>query len=316
MKVYSNFSPSPGGCGFRTALTLGTFDGVHIGHRHILDRVSARAEQDGIASAIVTFDRHPSAVLRENKGPGLLTTLEEKLDIFEKSGIDYTFIIRFTEETSRIPAETFIRSYLSGCFGMRYFIVGYDHRFGHGRAVSGENLRKYGQELGFELEIVGPVKWKGRIVNSSTIRSLIREGDVRSASALLGYEYSLRGTVVHGAGLGKKIGIPTANILTGSPEKIIPAQGVYAGWMEVEQNRFPAVISVGPRPTVDNPEEAIEVHLPGFSEDLYDKRIRVGFIHRLRDIIRFDTTEALVRQIRMDIEESSQFTVHNQKKKE
>ncbi|MHB9031330.1 MAG: bifunctional riboflavin kinase/FAD synthetase [Candidatus Latescibacterota bacterium] len=309
MKVYSNFTPSAGECGFRTALTLGTFDGVHIGHRRILERVDARAKQDGITSAVVTFDRHPSAVLHENKSPGLLTTLEEKLDIFEKSGIDYTFIIRFTEETSRIPAAAFIHDYLSGCFGMRYFIVGYDHSFGRGRAVSSENLREYGLKLGFELEVMGPVTWKGRVVNSSAIRSLIREGDVQGASALLGYEYSFLGLVVHGSGLGKSFGIPTAKILSASPEKIIPAKGVYAGWAEIEGNHFRGVISIGPRPTFDNEEEAIEIHLPGFSGDLYDKHIRVGFIHRLRDIVRFDSPEALVKQIQKDIEESKQFTV-------
>jgi riboflavin kinase/FMN adenylyltransferase len=309
MKVYKNFTPATGSCGFRTALTLGTFDGVHIGHRQIIDRVHARAQQDGIASAIITFDRHPSAVLRLNSSPGLLTTLEEKLEIFEKSGINYTFVIPFTEETSRIPADGFIRDYLCGCFGMRYFIVGYDHRFGHGRTVSGEELREYGRTLGFELEVMGPVVWNGRVVNSSTIRSLIRGGDVRSASELLGYEYSLEGTVVHASGLGKTFGIPTANIPIDRPEKIIPANGVYTGWAEIEHLRLPGVISIGPRPTFHNAEEAIEVHIPGFTGDLYDKKLRVGFIRRLRDIIGFDSREDLVKQIRKDIEDLNQFTV-------
>jgi len=239
--------------------------------------------------------------------PGLLSTIDEKLDIFENMGIDRTFIIRFTEETASITAEDFIRNYLSDCFGMRYFIVGYDHRFGRDRGISPEELRMYGEKLGFDVEIMGPVSLNGFVVKSSTIRSLVRGGDVRNVSALLGNDYSIQGTVLHGAGDGKSIGIPTANLLPENADKIIPANGVYAGWAECEGVVRPGVISVGPRPTFNKPGESIEIHIPGYSGDLYGKRMRIGFISRLRGIVKFDSSDALVRQIQKDIEDSRRF---------
>ncbi len=309
MKVYRSFTPSSGECGFRSAVTLGTFDGVHLGHRRILERVVARSRADGIESVVVTFDRHPASVLRKAVSPGLLTALDEKLDLFRESGIDRVYVLHFTREVAETPADTFIRDQLVRCFGMRHFVVGYDHGFGRNREVTTERLREYSRDLGFDLEITEPVVCRDMVVKSSVIRSMIRQGDVRTAAELLGREYTVCGHVVHGEGLGRQIGIPTANITADSPEKILPGQGVYAGWGEAGNIRTPGVISIGPRPTFDITEETIEIHLPGYSGDLYGARMCIGFTARLRDIERFESREALVKRIQLDIAEAKKITV-------
>lgn len=309
MKVYRDFKPGAVACGLRSAVTLGTFDGVHVGHGRIIARVLERARQNGLDAVVVTFDRHPSVVLRGDTAPGLLTTLEEKLELFREYGLDRVYIMQFTPETSRIPADTFIRDYLGACLGMRFFVVGYDHGFGHNREISTETLREYARELEFELEITDPVVDHDVVVKSSTIRALIRRGDVHTASVFLGRDYSIGGRVVHGAGLGRQIGLPTANLEPESPEKILPGHGVYAGWADIGSVRRMGVISVGPRPTFDAAEETIEIHLPDYSGDLYNSEMRIGFSRKLRDIVKYDTREALVARIRQDIEEARQFNI-------
>jgi riboflavin kinase/FMN adenylyltransferase len=222
-------------------------------------------------------------------------------------------VLRFTPEVAAMTAGDFIREYLLGYLGMRCFVVGYDHGFGKNRDASSGELPEYARELGFELEVVPPVTVNGLTVKSSTIRTLLESGDARGAAMLLGRDYSLGGVVAHGKGNGHTIGIPTANLAEVFPEKIVPAPGVYAGWAEFDGCRWPGVISVGPRPTFHISEEAIEIHIPGFSGDLYGRPLRVGFTGRLRDIRPFDSREALVEQIHRDIEALQQFTVHIKK---
>jgi len=302
MRIITTFSPSRRNCGIVSAITLGTFDGVHIGHREILKRVVRRAHESDIESVVVTFDRHPSAVLNRNPLPGLLTTLEEKLEFFACAGIDVTCILEFTERTAAMRAEDFIREYLVGCLGMKWFVVGYDHRVGRGRGASPDDLRQHATELGFSLEIVEPVIRGGTPVKSSVIRVKILGGDIEGASELIGREYSLSGIVVHGTGMGTKVGVPTANIQPDVREKLIPGAGVYAGWVTRDTRKAPCVISIGSRPTFGIAEEAIEVHIPGFSGDLYGERLLIGFSRKLREILRFQSREALVKQIQRDIE--------------
>jgi riboflavin kinase/FMN adenylyltransferase len=185
---------------------------------------------------------------------------------------------------------------------MRWFVVGYDHGFGRDREASPNDLRRYAEELGFSLEIVEPVVREGTPVKSSVIRDMVRRGDIEGASELLGREYSLRGIVVHGTGMGRIIGVPTANIQPDVPEKLAPGAGVYAGWAVRDSRRAPCVISIGPRPTFGIAEETIEAHIPGFHGDLYGKHLRIEFSRKLREIIRFESSEALVEQIQRDIE--------------
>lgn len=313
MILIRDFTPSRMNCGHSSAVTLGTFDGMHIGHQRILERVVHKSEEYGVQSVVVTFDRHPASVVGRGRehAPGMLTTLEEKLQIFAESGIAVAAVLRFTEQIAGMTADLFIREYLLECLGMRAFVVGYDHGFGKNRTASSDDLPGYARTLGFDLEIIPPVMVNGVMVKSSTIRALLENGDVETVTGLLGREYSLSGEVVHGSGIGEKIGIPTANLTPGHIEKIIPAQGVYSGWAEFEGRRIQGVISIGPRPTFNISENSIEIHVPDFIGDLYGRDIRIGFIRRLRDIKPFDSPDSLVEQIRKDIEASRHFTVNN-----
>jgi riboflavin kinase / FMN adenylyltransferase len=302
MRIIEGFSPSQGSCGLDSAVTLGTFDGVHIGHQEILGRVIRRAGESHIDSVVVTFDRHPSAVLKPESFPGLLTTLDEKIEAFSRAGIQVTCILTFTEEIAAMSAGDFIRDYLVGCLGMKWFVAGYDHGFGRGRGASSEEFERYAAEYGFSLETVEPVIHSGTLVKSSEIRVRISKGDVAVAASLLGREYSLRGTVVHGTGEGRKIGFPTANLLPDSPDKLIPGKGVYEGKAVFGETRAPCVISIGPRPTFGPSPETIEAHIPGFSGNLYDTALTLEFTRRLRDITAFASAASLAEQIRRDID--------------
>jgi len=310
MEVYKDFKPAPKNCGFKTVATLGTFDGVHIGHRHILNQVIIKAEQTGVKAVVLTFDHHPFSVIKPDFSPGLLTTLDEKLAIFEKIGIDITFVLTFTNHIANMIAEQFIKEYLIDCLGMSYFIIGYDHRLGKDKAASSDKLQEHAQKLNFNIEIIQPIKREGIIINSSNIRNHVLQGRVDLASVLLGSDYSFLGQVVEGRGIGKKIGFPTANIVPENPGKIIPANGVYAGWIEIEQKKRDAVITIGPKPTFNLNEELIEIHIPDFKADIYRKILRIGFVRKLRNIEKFESKQALIQQIKNDINNSKHFTTN------
>ena len=306
MKVCTGITPSGFCCGVKTTATLGTFDGIHRGHRCILEKVVENARNNGEQSAVVTFDRHPASVLFPERVPGILTTADEKLSLFDEIGIDYVFVITFSPEVADMRPETFIAEYLVGCLGMSHFIVGYDHGFGKNRQGSAKILETLSGVYGFTVEIQDPVSLDGIVVNSSTIRRLILKGHVDKAGAMLARDYALEGTVVTGHGLGKKIGIPTTNVLPTHPEKILPMNGVYTGWIATEESKREAVISIGPRLTFDGTEVSIEAHIPDYSGDLYGETIRIGFSRRLRNIVKFDSAESLVEQIKKDIDAMNQ----------
>ncbi len=304
MKIYKDFKPTPQNCGYKTIATLGTFDGVHIGHQLVLKQVLKKAEQTGLKAVVLTFDRHPASVIKPDFSPKLLTTLDEKLLIFEKIGINVTFVLTFTKHIADMSAEQFIKEYLIDCLGMNYFIIGYDHGLGKGRSASSEKLKEHAQKLNFNLEIIKPIKRERMIVNSSTIRNYLLEGRVDLASLLLAENYSILGQVVKGRGIGKEIGFPTANIILINPEKIVPANGVYAGWIEIENEKRYAVITIGPKPTFNIKEEFIEIHIPDYKADLYKKILRIGFKRKLRNIEKFESKQALIQQIKDDIDNS------------
>ena len=303
MKVYRDFAPTERCKDINTTITLGTFDGVHIGHRYILDKVISNARKSKELSAVVTFDRHPSSVLKPDSTPQLLTTLDEKLTLFESAGVDLVFILSFTKQFSEMSPEHFVKNYLVDCMGMSHFVIGYDHSFGKERSGSITNFEELAKKYNFTLEIQKPVTCNGIAVKSSTIRTKLLEGNVDIASVLLGEDYSFRGSIVKGHGIGKKIGIPTANIAVIDREKITPSYGVYAGWLKFEGQKKEVVLCIGTRPTFDKTDETIEVHIPEFEGDLYGKEVRIGFIRKLRNIQNFDSEQALVNQIKKDIEE-------------
>ncbi len=302
MEIYKDFSPGTSECGFRTVATLGAFDGLHLGHRNIIDTVNERAEQSGMQSVVLTFENHPISVIDPESTPKLLTTYEEKIEKLNGTGIDAVFVIVFTKRIAEMSAEQFISEYLVSCLGMKTFVLGYDHRFGREGVASPEKVRKYGDKYGFKVEIVKPYERDGIVVKSSAIRSLISDGSVESAAGMLGEDYSISGTVVEGRGIGLRIGFPTANILPTNPDKLIPAGGVYGGWIDIEDGtRMETVMFVGQNPTFGNNAEHIEAHIPGFEGILYGRTVRAGFVRRLRDTIKFKSKDELKRQIANDI---------------
>lgn len=303
MKIYRDVSPSSEYCGIKTAITLGTYDGVHIGHQRIIDKVIRKARNAGITSAVVTFDRHPMSLLNPAESPKLLTTLDEKLALLEKTGVDVTFVLSFTREISEITAESFIEQYLINCLGMKYFVVGYDHGFGKNRLSSSSRLREYSGQAGFELEILEPVTIDDTSIKSSVIRDMIAAGDVARANRYLGRQYCVTGTVRHGKGIGSKMGFPTANVYPDDPEKLIPREGVYTGGVLLDGVWHDAATCVCSRTTASETETIIESFLPGYTGDLYGRTVEVSFERKLRDVVQFDSTDELARQIRRDIEQ-------------
>lgn len=286
-------------------VTIGAYDGVHLGHRALLARVRLMADDLGAAAAVVTFDRHPATVVRPESAPRLLTDLDQKLELLESTGMDYASVIRFDEERSRESAEDFVRTVLVDCLAARAVVVGHDFHFGHRRRGNVPMLQEMGAELGFDvlgisLVADGP---GGAPVSSTRIRGLLSAGNVGMVSALLGRPHEVRGTVVEGDRRGRDLGYPTANVAVPS-EILLPADGIYAGWYQRPGGSVhPAAISLGPRATFHPGAEVpvLEAHLLDFDGDLYGERAHVRFVAHLRDDARFDSVGALVAQIDADV---------------
>lgn len=283
-----------------SVVTIGTFDGVHLGHlaiiRYLLERTT---ERDGI-STLVTFYPHPREVIQGRPVP-VLTMIEERAAILEKIGLDRFVIIPFTKEFSRLPAEDFVADVLVNKVGVREVVIGYDHGFGHERKGNASLLREMGPRLGFEVDVIPVQVVDSHVVSSSEIRRSIETGDVETAAALLGRRYSMIGKVVAGDGRGRTIGFPTANLEIAHPQKIIPADGVYAVLVEIEDDVLhPGMMNIGVRPTVDGTTRKIEVHLIDFEEDLYGRELRVEFVGHMRPERKFASLEELTKQLSQD----------------
>ena len=295
-----------------TAVTIGAYDGVHRGHRAVIGTVQRLAEEQGLATAVVTFDRHPASVVRPESAPRLLTDLDQKLELLEESGVDYTLVVHFDEARSQESAEDFVREVLVDCLNAKLVVVGRDFHFGHQRRGNVALLEQMGRELGFEvigMSLVGPDGAPARDelqVSSTAIRRALVAGDVALANTLLGHEYEVRGAVEHGAALGRTWGFPTANVAV--PEDILlPADGIYAGWYERPSGECVAsAISLGRRPTIYDaqPFRLLEAHLLNWDGDLYGELAKVRFVAHLRDEVKFDSVDALVAQIRRDCDEA------------
>jgi riboflavin kinase/FMN adenylyltransferase len=280
-------------------LALGNFDGVHRGHRKILDRVRRVADERGATSVVMMFDPHPPRIVRPDKAPPLLMTLAQKLEVIAASNLQGAAIVRFTPELSRWDPETFVRTVLVGWLRVAEVGVGANFLFGHDRAGTFSMLRALGGRYGFKAEKIDPVRYKDFVVSSTRIRRLIGEGRVDEAGALLGHQYSIDGTVVQGDRRGRQIGFPTANLCT--ENELVPPRGVYATTTTVDGIIWPSVTNIGVRPTVEQSgATTIETHLFGFDKELYDRAIRVGFVQRLRDERAFESLDALRAQIAAD----------------
>jgi riboflavin kinase / FMN adenylyltransferase len=289
-----------------TAVTIGAYDGVHLGHRSLLRDLQERAAAAGLSTVVVTFDRHPAYVVRPESAPKQLTSLEQKLELLAECGIDRTVVVPFDKARADESAEDFVREVLVEELGARLVVVGEDFHFGHGRRGNVELLRRLGGEHGFDVVGVALTGDGAEAVSSTRIRALLSEGDVEVAAALLGRPHEVRGPVVRGDGRGgPELGFPTANVAV--PDDIaLPADAVYAGYYaRPDGTVHRAAIGVGRRPTFYEPGTSpvlVEAYLLHFDGDLYGEEARVSFAHRLRDDRRFDSVQDLVTQMRADVE--------------
>jgi riboflavin kinase/FMN adenylyltransferase len=280
-------------------LALGNFDGLHRGHRKILDRMRRVAEERGATSVIMTFDPHPPRVVRPDKAPPLLMTKAQKLEAIADAGVQGAAIVRFTPELSQWEPETFVRTVLVDWLRVAEVWVGANFLFGHDRSGNFSMLRVLGARYGFKAEKIDPVRYKDFVVSSTRIRRLVSEGRVDEASALLGHQYFLDGTVMRGDERGRTIGFPTANLCT--ENELLPPHGVYATTARIAGIVHASVTNIGTRPTVDaSGRTVVETHIFNLDRDLYGQPIRIGFVQRLRDERRFESVDLLRAQIEAD----------------
>ena len=284
--------------------TVGTFDGVHLGHRKILDRVSSGVAKTRVRT-VVTFEPHPQNVMRHRPGiVPILTSTPEKVRILRSIGIDRVYILRFTKELARVTAEEFLTRILIGELNTEKLVVGYNHFFGRNRKGNSEFLESVKDRYGFDLEVVGPHNMAGETISSTKIRRILQSGDVEKAAQFLGRKYRLAGRVIPGVGRGRTLNFPTANLELTHPEKLIPPKGVYAAIVEVDDQMHPGMVNIGIRPTFGESKLTIEVHLINFDGDLYDQSINLLFLKRIRDEEKFESAQALTSRIMKDRDES------------
>jgi riboflavin kinase/FMN adenylyltransferase len=284
---------------------MGTFDGVHRGHHAVLAEVTRRARAGNLASVLVTFDPHPLAVVNPAAAPKLLTLPAEKADLVKAHGIERCVLMPFTPAVAQLDAEAFV-SQLCDEYGMRELVMGYDHGFGRGRAGDVELVERLAREQGFRMAVVDAVRDNGQPISSTLIRSGVAQGDLDSAARWLGRRYSIRGTVVRGAGRGRTIGIPTINLAPPDSRKLLPPDGVYAVQVIVgkretgNEKRYGGMMNQGPRPTFGEQARTLEVHLFDFDGELYGATVDVEWVRRLREVQAFPSREALVAQLERD----------------
>ena len=285
----------------KTVLTVGTFDGVHRGHQAVLAEIASRAKTSGLRSVLVTFEPHPLEVVNPSAAPPLLTLPEEKRRLLAASPVDEVAFVPFTAELRNLTPAEFVRQVLEERFHVAELVIGHDHGFGRGRTGDVEFLRKLGGEDGFAVDVVPAVLLPdGRPISSTLIRRAVAGGDLELAERALGRPYSVVGTVVHGAGRGRTIGIPTINLAAPSPRKLLPPDGVYAVRVCWEGGERGGMANLGPRPTFGEHARSLEAHLFGFEGDLYGAEVTVEFPQRLRDVIKFASVDALRAQLEQD----------------
>jgi riboflavin kinase/FMN adenylyltransferase len=283
----------------RPVLALGNFDGVHRGHRKILDRVQRVANEHGATAVVMTFDPHPPRVVRPDKAPPLLMTTAQRLEAIAAAGVQGAAIVRFTPELSRWDPELFVRTVLVDWLRVAEVWVGANFLFGHDRAGNFTLLRTLGQRYGFKAEKIDPVRYKDFVVSSTRIRRLVAEGRVDEAGALLGHQYYVDGSIVEGDRRGRTIGFPTANLRTDN--ELLPPHGVYATTTTLGGVVRPSITNVGVRPTVvRSGRTEVETHIFNFDQDLYGQQVRIGFVQRIRDERTFESLDALRAQIGAD----------------
>lgn len=284
------------------AATLGFFDGVHAGHRFLISELNRLANERNLKSAVITFAEHPRKVLHNEFQPLLLNTTDEKLEQLSTTGIDFCFVLEFDTKLAEMSARDFLEQVLLLKFNVKMLLVGHDHRFGHNRSEGYAEYNTYGKTLG--MEIIRAERFstsEDYHISSSDIRNALKNGDINHANLLLTYPYSLSGKVVSGYKIGQTIGFPTANLQPENPEKLIPSNGVYAVTIQTEDDLYDGMLNIGCRPTINNGETiSIEVNIFNFDQNLYNQRITIRFIQRIRNEIQFQGIDALIEQLKRD----------------
>ncbi|MBK8249155.1 MAG: bifunctional riboflavin kinase/FAD synthetase [Gemmatimonadetes bacterium] len=284
-----------------TVVTVGSFDGVHRGHQDVLARLVARGHERGLPTVLVTFEPHPLEVVNPGAAPPLLTVGDEKVEVLVESGIDYLAVVPFTSALAALDAPSFVDRVLVDRFRVAHLLMGHDHAFGRNRAGNPDVLRHLGSSRGFSVEVVTAVtSGGGHPISSTFLRRAVAGGDLARAAEGLGRPYSMGGRVVTGAQRGRLLGFPTINVPVLSSRKLLPPLGVYAVRVQTPQGAFGGMLNLGGRPTFDDAEVALEVHLFDATGDFYDRRVRIDFVARLRAVERFASPEALVAQLRRD----------------
>ena len=281
-------------------LTIGNYDGLHLGHRKIIERIKVKAREKDGTSMLMTFHPHPLTILKPDKLIGLITPLQVKKKLIEEAGIDVLFIIPFNDEFHLISPEDFVNNLLIEKLGIKGLIVGYDFKFGKGGKGNVEYLASKSTEYGFFFEIQAAITMEGEKVGSNRIRKMIQEGDVRKAGVHLGRPYMVEGTVITGDGRGRTIGFPTINLKTDFP--LIPKRGVYISELEIDGKKFQAVTNIGYNPTFDGQSQTIETYILDFSQDLYSREIALYFLDRIRDEVKFGSVDELKDRIWKDVD--------------
>lgn len=284
------------------AATIGFFDGMHLGHQFLLNELKTAAAQNKLKSALITFSEHPRHVLQKTDFPPLLTTLDEKISLIEKTGIDFCFVLNFTKDMAQLSAEDFISTILKKQLNADMLLVGYDHHFGHNRNETFDDYFNHGKK--HQLAVIQAKAFaenKELRISSSNIRYALIDGNVETANKMLSYPYTLRGKVIDGYKIGRKIGFPTANIELIDKQKIIPGKGVYAVNALIKHKKYRGMMNIGSRPTIDNGNTiSLEVHIINFSNDIYNEDIQISFIKKMRDEIKFQHLDELIKQLNED----------------
>ncbi|MDP2387562.1 MAG: bifunctional riboflavin kinase/FAD synthetase [Bacteroidota bacterium] len=299
-KVYFNIDDFPSLQ--NTIITIGTFDGVHKGHRKILERLKELKQNTNYNTLVFTFDPHPRKVLfPDQKDLKLITTTDEKIQLLSDAGVDYVLVYPFTKEFSGLSSEHYIKSILKEKLGVKKIIIGYDHRFGNNREGNIDTLRQYAPELGFEVFEISAEDINSINISSTHIRRSIESGDVEAAHEFLGHHFFISGTVKEGKKLGRTIGYPTANIRITDADKIIPANGVYAVTAKILGNEYKGMLNIGTNPTTDTDDRIkVEVNIFDFDQTIYGENIRINFVKRLRDEVKFANLDELTKQLHQD----------------
>lgn len=284
----------------QTIITIGTFDGVHIGHQKIIKRLITVGNKNHLKPTILTFFPHPRMVLQKDANIKLINTMEEKAALLESLGIKNMIVEKFTQEFSRLTAEDFVEKLLVKKLNAKYIIIGYDHHFGRNRSANIDNLIDFGKTYNFEVEEITAQDINDVAVSSTKIRNALNEGDIKTANTYLGYNFMLTGTVVKGKGIGKTINYPTANLQISETYKLIPKHGVYVVKSTIDGKTVFGMMNIGTNPTVDGTSQTIETHFFNWEDSLYNKTLKIELLDRLRDEQKFESIEVLKTQLKKD----------------